>query len=124
LRIISSKDLPMGAPDGSNRQPHSEQPKPRKRFCSSHTSFRLTAASVAAPQRVPAYCQETKRSGSPLTASFAAPYCLIAAEDSHSTCASLDGLSGILQTWKIVVSGTPDFGASFEVEVTQVSVQV
>jgi len=32
-----------------------------------------------------------------------------------STCASLDGLSGILHTWKIVVYGTPDFGASFEV---------
>jgi len=28
LRIISSNDLPVGAPEGLNRQPHSEQPKP------------------------------------------------------------------------------------------------
>jgi hypothetical protein len=41
------------------------------------------AASVAAPQRVPACCQGTKRSGSPLTGLFAAAYCLIAAENRH-----------------------------------------
>jgi hypothetical protein len=33
-----------------NRQPHSEQPKPRKRCCSIHTSLRLMAVYVAAPQ--------------------------------------------------------------------------
>ncbi len=47
LRIISSKDLPSGAPEGLNRHRHSEQPKPRKRFSSIHTSFLLMAASVA-----------------------------------------------------------------------------
>jgi hypothetical protein len=83
LRIISSKDVPVGAPEGLNRQPHTEQPKPRKRGCSIHTNSRLMAASVAAPQRVPACCQGTKRSGSPLTAPFAAAYCLIAAENRH-----------------------------------------
>jgi len=74
LRIISSKDAPVGAPEGLNRQPHSEQPKPRKRSCSIHTSFRLMAASVAAPHRVPACCQGTKRSGTSLTTSFPAAY--------------------------------------------------
>jgi hypothetical protein len=43
LRIISSKDSPVGVPEGVNRQSHSEQPKPRKRCCSIHTSFRLIA---------------------------------------------------------------------------------
>jgi hypothetical protein len=38
FRIISSKDVPVGAPEDSNRQSHSEQP------CSSHTSVRLMAA--------------------------------------------------------------------------------
>jgi hypothetical protein len=33
-----------------NRQPHSEQPKPRKPCCSIHTSFRIMAAYLAAPQ--------------------------------------------------------------------------
>ena len=83
LRIISSKDVPVSAPEGLNRQPHTEQPKPRKCCCSIHTSSRLMAASVAAPQRVPACCQGTKRSGSPLTGLFAAAYCLIAAENRH-----------------------------------------
>jgi len=44
LRIISSKVPPVGVPEGLNRQPHSEQPKPRKRCCSIQTSFRLMAA--------------------------------------------------------------------------------
>ncbi len=42
-----SKDLPVGSPDGLNRQPHSEQPKPRKRSCSIHIILRLMAASLA-----------------------------------------------------------------------------
>jgi hypothetical protein len=50
LRSISAKDVPVGVPEGLNRQPHSEQPKPRKRSPSIHTIFRLTAASVAASQ--------------------------------------------------------------------------
>lgn len=33
-------DAPVGLPEGLNRQPHSEQPKPRKRSCSIHTSLR------------------------------------------------------------------------------------
>ena len=41
FRSISSKDVPVGVSVGLNRQPHSEQPKPRKRCCSIHTSFRL-----------------------------------------------------------------------------------
>ena len=49
LRIISSKDVPVGPPEGLNRQSHSEQPKPRKRCRSIHTSFRLMVAYVAAP---------------------------------------------------------------------------
>src|ERR1700692_3343474 len=42
--IISSKDLLVGVPDVLERQPHSEQPNPRKRCCSIHTSFLLMAA--------------------------------------------------------------------------------
>jgi CRP-like cAMP-binding protein len=79
------------------------------------------AASVAAPQRVPTCGQESKLSGSPLTAPFAGAYCLIAAEnvipsarskiafgrrikDGRSLhVANLDGLLGILQTWKSFV---------------------
>src|ERR1700733_6338887 len=45
-RSISSKDGPVGAPEGLNRQSHSEQPKPRKRCFSIHTSFRFIVASV------------------------------------------------------------------------------
>src|ERR1700693_1556220 len=33
--------MPVGAAEKLNRQLHSEQPKPRKRCCSIHTSFRL-----------------------------------------------------------------------------------
>jgi hypothetical protein len=66
-----------------NRQPHSEQPKPRKRSCSIHTSLRLMAASVAAPQRANGCSPGTKHSGSPLTAPFAAARCLITAENPH-----------------------------------------
>jgi hypothetical protein len=35
-----------------NRHPQSEQPKPRKLGCSIHTSFRLMASYVAAPQHL------------------------------------------------------------------------
>src|SRR5580658_6042471 len=49
LRIISSKDVPVGSPEGLNRQLHSEQPKPRKCCRSIHTSFRFMVAYVAAP---------------------------------------------------------------------------
>jgi hypothetical protein len=49
LCIISSKDVPVGGLVGLNRQPHSEQPKPRKCSCSIHISLRCIAASVAAP---------------------------------------------------------------------------
>jgi hypothetical protein len=49
LRIISSNEVPVGAPEGLKRQPHSEQPNPRKRCWSIHTSFRLMASFVAAP---------------------------------------------------------------------------
>ena len=88
LRIISSKVVPVGFPELLNRQPHAEQPKPRKRSCSIHTSLRLMTASVAAPQRaVPQRADGcapgTKRSGSPLTAPFAAARCLIAAENPY-----------------------------------------
>ncbi len=51
FRIISSKDLPAGAPEGLKTQAHSEQPQPRKRARSIHTSARLIAALVAAPRR-------------------------------------------------------------------------
>ena len=70
-RIMSSKDAPVGGPAGLNRQPHSEQPNPRKRSCSIHTSSRLMATFVAAPQRCLTAClatscrQGTKLSGSP-----------------------------------------------------------
>jgi hypothetical protein len=37
--MSSSKDVPVRALEGSNRQPHSEQPKPRKCFPSIHTSL-------------------------------------------------------------------------------------
>src|SRR5712692_3051718 len=43
FRIISSKDLPVGGPDGLNTQAHSEQPQPRKRPSSIHMSSRLAA---------------------------------------------------------------------------------
>jgi len=46
----------MGAPEGLNRQPHSEQPKPRKRGCSTHASFRFIAAQDTAPHRCRAAC--------------------------------------------------------------------
>jgi len=36
LLSISAKDVPVGVPEGLNRQPHSERPKPRKR---SHRSI-------------------------------------------------------------------------------------
>ena len=78
LRIISSNDAPVGAPEGLNRQPHWEQPKPRKCCCSIHTSSRFMAASVAVPERVPACCQRT---GSPLAAPLAAAHWLIAGEN-------------------------------------------
>jgi hypothetical protein len=51
FRIISSKDLPAGAPEGLKTQAHSEQPQPRKRGRSIHTNSRLMAALVAAPRR-------------------------------------------------------------------------
>jgi hypothetical protein len=51
FRIISSKDLPAGAPEGLKTQVHSEQPQPRKRGRSIHTNSRLMAALVAAPRR-------------------------------------------------------------------------
>jgi hypothetical protein len=38
--MIASKELPVGEPEGVNTQAHSEQPKPRKRFSSIHTSLR------------------------------------------------------------------------------------
>jgi hypothetical protein len=83
LRIISSKDVPVSAPGDLNRQPHSEQPKPRKRGCSIHTNFRLMATDVAAPQRrltaclAPSCRRRTKHSP------FIAAYCLIAVETCH-----------------------------------------
>jgi len=40
---------PVSAPEGLKSQAHSEQPQPRKRCCSIHTSFRLMATLVAAP---------------------------------------------------------------------------
>jgi hypothetical protein len=83
LRITSSRDLPVGSTDGLNRQPHSEQPKPAKRFCSIHTSVRLMVAYVAASQRVPACRRGTKRSGSPLDDSFRSGVPEIAAESCH-----------------------------------------
>src|SRR4029077_5888030 len=43
LRIISSKDVPVSGPDCLNCHPQLEQPKPRKRCCSTHASFRLIA---------------------------------------------------------------------------------
>jgi hypothetical protein len=46
LRIISSKDLPLGVSEDLNCQPHSEQPKPRKRSCSIHISFRIMARHI------------------------------------------------------------------------------
>jgi len=113
LNFNSSKDVPVGAFEASNRQPHSEQPNPPKPGCSIHTIFRLMGASVAAPQRVSACCPGTKCAGSPLTAPLADLSCLIAAENRHPvwdggrlieawaklTCANLHGLSGILHTW-------------------------
>jgi hypothetical protein len=99
--------------EGSNRQPHSEQPNPPKPGCSIHTTLRLMGASAATPQRVPAGCPGTRRAGSPLTAPLATVSCLIAAENRHPVlgggrfievsaklaCANLDGLSGILRTF-------------------------
>jgi hypothetical protein len=81
FRIISSKDLPVGAPEDLKTQAHSEQPKPRNRSCSIHTSFRFMARSVAAPQRRLTAClvracrQRTQRS------LFAVAYCLTAGEN-------------------------------------------
>jgi hypothetical protein len=43
FRIISSKELPVGAPEGLKTQAHAEQPKPRKRLFSIHMSLRLAA---------------------------------------------------------------------------------
>ncbi len=42
----------MGLPEGLNRQPHSEQPKPRKRSCSIHTSSRFPTYRRKAKARV------------------------------------------------------------------------
>lgn len=74
--IISSKDLPAGVLEDLKTQAHSEQPKPRKRSCSIHINFRVMAPLVA----VPAGVRATK-----------------------FTCANLDGLSGILHRWKILL---------------------
>src|SRR5229473_6314269 len=41
--LASSKDLPVGAPEGLKTQAHSEQPQPRKRSCPIHTSSRRAA---------------------------------------------------------------------------------
>jgi hypothetical protein len=38
--FISAKDLPVSTSEGLNTQAHSEQPQPRKRSCSIHTSLR------------------------------------------------------------------------------------
>ena len=43
FRIDSAKDLPVGAPEELKTQAHSEQPQPRKRSCSIHTSLRRAA---------------------------------------------------------------------------------
>jgi TonB family protein len=43
FRFASSKDLPVGAPEGLKTHAHSEQPQPRKRSCSIHTSLRRAA---------------------------------------------------------------------------------
>src|SRR5713226_244641 len=51
IRIISSKDLPVGGPDGLNTQAHSEQPQPRKRPSSIHMSSRLAAILWAEDKR-------------------------------------------------------------------------
>ena len=40
VRIISSKELPVGMPQGLNTQAHSAQPKPRRRVSSIQTSLR------------------------------------------------------------------------------------
>jgi hypothetical protein len=41
--IISSKELPLGAPEALKTQAHAEQPKPRKRLFSIQMSFLLAA---------------------------------------------------------------------------------
>jgi hypothetical protein len=38
LRIIASKELPVGEPEGLNTQAHSEQPNPRKRILATLTA--------------------------------------------------------------------------------------
>ena len=69
MRIISSKLAPRGGPEGANRQPHSEQPKPTKLGCSTQSSFRLMGLCRCSPTLsdcvlVPARRQGTKASSS------------------------------------------------------------
>jgi hypothetical protein len=47
FRIISSNELPEGAPEGLKTQVQAEQPKPRKFFFSIHISLRLAAITGA-----------------------------------------------------------------------------
>jgi hypothetical protein len=95
FRIISSKDLPAGGLEGLKTQAHCEQPQPRKRCCSIHTSFRLMAALVAAPHRCLTPClvpagglhMRDETCSSQLGATFAPAYCLIAQKPSPSLAA-------------------------------------
>src|ERR1700680_3273860 len=104
----------MGAAEGANRQEHSEQPKPRKCLCSIHTSLRLMAAYVAAPQRCLTTCPEpARRQRTNILLSQRRTTCLQQKTTqlgrggrclegrAEFTCANLDGLSGTLHTWKI-----------------------
>jgi hypothetical protein len=51
--LISSKDLPSGAPEGLKTQGHSEHPKPPKRFFSIHMSLRSGAIEAGKRFSVP-----------------------------------------------------------------------
>src|SRR5271169_3131622 len=103
MRIISSKEVPVSELEGLNRHPHSEQPKPRKRGSSTHTSFRLIVGAAASQ-----YCPER----SVLLSQCCTPDCSGKSSpvrawrkmyrDTDFTCANLGGLSRILHTRKIL----------------------
>jgi hypothetical protein len=130
LRIISSKDAPAGGPEGVNRQPHSEQPKPRKRECSIHFSSRFMAARFASPRHYLTACLLPAVEGRSVLLSQRRTEWLqqktVAQSGRDQRCMERRGgfysrqfgrsVGRPTYLDKILGEGTPDFGAGFKAQ--------
>jgi hypothetical protein len=110
LRNISSKDVPVGAPEGLKRHSHSEQPNPRKRSSSIDTSFRLAAVIETKPFCSAINCSFSDAFG-PMATEKPSP--VRTRRKTHKGCSLhvpiLTGLSGILHT-RFLLGRSPRLG--------------